>query len=93
MDTKTRHSLKQDSFAHAAASGMSWLSGHRSGVMRWIIIAVAVVVAGTAVLVYWGWRSSKANAALGAALDVYDAPLALPGAPATAGVYATASAR
>ncbi|MFY9852747.1 MAG: tetratricopeptide repeat protein [Terracidiphilus sp.] len=93
MDTKTRHSLKQDSFALATASSMSWLSGHRSGVVRWVIVAVVVVVAGAASLVYWNWDSSKADAALGAALDVYNAPLALPGAPPTSGVYATAGDR
>ena len=73
--------MKQDSFAHATASSMSWLSGHRSGVLRWVIVAVVVVVAGAASLVYWNWDSNKADAALGAALDVYNAPLAIPGAP------------
>ena len=93
MDTKTRHSLKQDSFAQATASSMSWLSGHRSGVLRWVIIAVVVVVAGVASLVYWNWDSNKADAALGAALDVYNAPLALAGAPPASGIYATAGDR
>jgi predicted negative regulator of RcsB-dependent stress response len=93
VDTKTRHSLKQDSFAQATASSMSWLSGHRSGVLRWVIIAVVVVVAGVASLVYWNWDSNKADAALGAALDVYNAPLALAGAPPASGIYATAGDR
>lgn len=93
MDTRTRHSLKKDSFAEATKSGMSWLSGHRSGVLRWVIVAVAVVVASVAGLVFWNLRASSADAALGAALDVYDAPLAEPGAPPAEGVYATASDR
>ena len=93
MDTKTRHSLKKDSFAQATASSMSWLSGHRSGAVRWVIAAVVVVVAGAGSLVYWNWDSNKADSALGAALDVYNAPLAMPGAPQTSGVYATASDR
>ena len=93
MDTKTRHSLKQDSFAQATKSSMSWLSGHRSGVTRWVIVAVVVVVVGAGALVYSDWCSTKADAALGTALDAYNAPLAQPGAPATNGVYTTASDR
>jgi predicted negative regulator of RcsB-dependent stress response len=37
--------------------------------------------------------STKADSALGAALDTYDAPLAQPGAPAEIGIYPTASER
>ena len=93
MDTKTRHSLKQDRFAKATASSMSWVSGHRAGVMRYAIFAAVVLVAGAGALVYWSWSSSKANEALGAALDTYNMPLAQPGAPAASGVYATAADR
>jgi tetratricopeptide (TPR) repeat protein len=93
VDTQTRHSLKTDSFAQAAASSMSWLSGHRSGVTRWIIAAVAVVVVVVGSLVFSNWRSSTAETALGAAMDTYDAPLAQPGAPAENGMYASVSDR
>jgi tetratricopeptide (TPR) repeat protein len=93
VDTKTRHSLKQDRFAKATASSMSWVSGHRSGVMRYAIFVAVVLVAGAGALVYWSWSSSKANEALGAALDTYNMPLAQPGAPAASGVYATAADR
>ena len=93
MDTRTRHSLKKDRFAQATASSMSWLSGHRSGVTRWAIVAVSVLVVAVAVLFLWSWRSGKAETALGAAMDTYNAPLAQPGAPAAPGVYATASDR
>jgi predicted negative regulator of RcsB-dependent stress response len=93
VDTRTRHALKQDSFAQATASSFSWLSGHRTGVQRWVISVVAVLVVGIGGLVFWNLRSTAADSALGAALDTYDAPLALPGAPAETGVYATASER
>ena len=93
MDTQTRHALKKDSFAEATASSVSWLSGHRSGVVRWVIIAVVVLVGGAAALVTWNLRSTAAEAALGSALDAYNAPLAQPGAPAENGVYSTASDR
>lgn len=93
MDTKTRHSLKKDSFAQATASSMSWLSGHRSGVTRWVIVAIAVVVVGIASLVLWTLRSNAAETALNAALDTYNSPLAQPGAPVEKGEYATAGDR
>ena len=93
MDTQTRHALKTDSFAQAAASSVSWVTGHRSGVVRWVIgVLVAVVVVGGG-LTYWNIRSAAANTALGAALDTYVSPLAIPGAPAEKGVYNTASER
>ena len=93
MDTQTRHALKKDSFAEATASSVNWLSGHRSGVVRWVIIAVVVLVGGAAALVTWNLRSTAAESALGAALDAYNAPLAQPGAPAESGVYSTAADR
>ena len=93
MDTRTRHSLKKDSFAQATASSMSWLSGHRSGVLRWVVAAIVVVVVGVGSLVAWNIRSNQAQAALGEAMDTYTAPLAQPGAPPETGVYNTAGDR
>jgi tetratricopeptide (TPR) repeat protein len=93
VDTQTRHALKKDSFAQATASSVSWLSGHRSGVVRWAVSAGVVLVLVVATLVYWNWSSTKANTALGAALDTYIAPLAQPGAPAENGVYASTAER
>jgi tetratricopeptide (TPR) repeat protein len=93
VDTQTRHALKKDSFAQAAASSASWLSGHRSSVVRWVVSAIAVLSVGIAALVFWNVRSAEANSALGAALDTYDGPLAQPGAPPESGTYATASDR
>ncbi|MGA9070646.1 MAG: tetratricopeptide repeat protein [Terracidiphilus sp.] len=89
MDTNTRHSLKQNAIAQATANSMNWVSGHRSSVQRWTIIAVAVLAVGGALLGYSAWSSSNAKTALNAALDVYSAPLAAPGAPASDGSYAT----
>jgi len=93
VDTKTRHALKKDKFAQAAASGASWISGHRAGFMRWVVAAVVIVVLLVAALVYWSVRSSAAALALGAAVDVYDTPLAQPGAPPEADSYSTSAAR
>ena len=93
MDTQTRHALKNDKFAQATASSVSWVSGHRSGVLRWAIAAVVALAVGIGGLVFWNLRTTAADSALGTALDVYDAPLATPGAPAENGVYATSADR
>jgi tetratricopeptide (TPR) repeat protein len=93
VDTKTRQALKKDKFAIATANSMSWVSGHRSSVLRWVIVGVVVLVACVGSLVVWNQRSTAADSALDAALDVYNAPLTQPGAPATNGSYATAGER
>ncbi len=93
MDTKARHALKKDKFAEATASSVSWLSGHRSGVLRWVIVGVVVLIAVVGSLFYWSSRTTAADAALDAAMDVYTAPLAQPGAPAEKGSYSTATDR
>jgi len=93
VDTQTRHALKNDKFAQATASSVSWVSGHRSGVVRWAIAAVVVLAAVIGAAVYWNMRTAVADTALGAALDTYDAALATPGAPAENGVYTTAADR
>jgi predicted negative regulator of RcsB-dependent stress response len=93
VDTQTRHALKKDKFAQAAASSASWIGEHKSGVLRWAIMAGVIVVLVAGGWIYWAMRSSAANVALSAALDVYTAPLAQPGAPPEPGVYASAADR
>jgi tetratricopeptide (TPR) repeat protein len=93
VDTQTRHALKKDKFAQATATSVSWVSGHRSGVLRWAIAAVLVLALVVGAAIFWNVRTAAADNALGAALDTYDAPLAAPGAPAENGVYTTAADR
>jgi predicted negative regulator of RcsB-dependent stress response len=93
VDTQTRHALKGDKFAEATKTGVSWVSGHREGVVRWVVSAGTAVLVVAAAWIFWNVRTSAADAALGAALDVYTAPLAIPGAPPQKGVYATAKER
>jgi tetratricopeptide (TPR) repeat protein len=93
VDTQTRHALKSDKFAQATASSVSWVSGHRSGVLRWAIAAVVVLAVLVGAVVFWNIRATAADTALGAALDTYDAALATPGAPPETGVYTTAADR
>lgn len=93
MDTQTRHALKGDKFAQATVSSFSWLSGHKSGVLRWVVSVAAIVILLGGGLAYWNNRSTAADVAMGAALDIYTAPLAQPGAPPETGVYPTAGER
>lgn len=93
MDTQTRHALKKDKFAQAAASSASWIGEHQSGVVRWAIAAAALLILIVGGIVLLSIRNSAANAALGAAMDLFSAPLAQPGAPPEPGVYNTAADR
>ncbi len=93
MDTRTRHSLKKDKFAQAAASSASWVGEHQAAAVRWGIVLGVVLILVIGGLVFWNIRSSQASAALGAALDVYSRPLATPGAPPDPNAYTTAAAR
>jgi tetratricopeptide (TPR) repeat protein len=93
VDTQTRHDLKKNSFVEATASSMNWLSGHRSGVLQWVISAVVVVVVLIGALIFWNVRSAAADSALGAALDTYSSTLAQAGDTSGSGTYATAADR
>lgn len=93
MDTQTRHALKTDTFVQATASSVSWISGHRSGVVRWAILTAVFVAVALGGLIFWHLQTQAADTALGAALDAFSAPLLQPGQPAEAGFYATAADR
>ena len=93
MDSQTRHALKEDKFVLATKSGASWIEDNRPAVIRWsIIVAVLLLIAVVGAVVYTQ-RSAKAEEALGAALDVYGAPLAQAGAPAQKNSYPNAAER
>ena len=93
MDTQTRRALKGDKFAQATKTSVSWLSGHRTGVMRWALTIGSIVLICLAALIFWNMESDLADSALGAAMDTFSAPLAIPGAPPEKGVYATGKER
>jgi tetratricopeptide (TPR) repeat protein len=93
VDTQTRHALKGDKFAQATKTSVTWLSGHRINVVRWAVSAAVVLAVGIGFIVYWNMQESAAETVLGEALDIYAAPLALPGTPAQKGEYATVADR
>jgi tetratricopeptide (TPR) repeat protein len=93
VDSQTRHALKQDKFVQTTQSSVSWVGEHRSSVIRLSITAVVVLALVIAGAVVYNQRSESAEKALGAALDVYTAQLAPPGAPAQKDAYATSADR
>ena len=93
MDTQARHALKKDKFAQATASSVSWVSLHRSGVLRLVIAVVVVIELCVGGAIFWNIRTTAADTALGAAIDTYNGPLAVPGAPAEPNTYSTAADR
>jgi tetratricopeptide (TPR) repeat protein len=93
VDTQTRHALKQDKLRQAAASSASWLGVHRTAVIRWSVVLGTVFILGVGGLITYSIRSTAADTVLGAALDVYNAPLAQPGAPAESGTYTNSKDR
>jgi tetratricopeptide (TPR) repeat protein len=93
VDSQTRHALKQDKFVQTTQSGVSWVGDHRSSVIRISIVVVILLGVAIAGLVFYMNRSSAAESALGAALDVYASPLVQPGQPAAKGVYTSAADR
>jgi len=93
VDSQTRHALKQDKFVQTTQSSVSWVGEHRSSVLRLSIAVVAVLALLIAGVILYNQRSESAETALGAALDVYTAQLAPPGAPAQKDVYSTSADR
>jgi tetratricopeptide (TPR) repeat protein len=93
VDTQTRHALKQDKFAQAAASSASWVGEHRNSVLRGVISVAAALAVCAGAFTYWNARTSAADLALGAAMDVYNTPLLQPGQPPEPNTYTTAAAR
>jgi tetratricopeptide (TPR) repeat protein len=93
VDTQTRRALKQDKFVKATKSSVSWMSGHRSGILRWVVSATVVLAVLVGAIVFWSMRSSAAEQALGDAIDLYSTPLAVPGAPPEKNVYTSSADR
>lgn len=95
MDTQTRHALKQDKLVLATSSGLDWLQGNRSAVVRIsvaVVVLVAVVVGGS---IFYSRRSEAAQIAFGQAMNTYTTPLRQPGQPVDANnpSFATAADR
>jgi tetratricopeptide (TPR) repeat protein len=79
MDTQTRNSLKSDAFVNATRSSIGWAEENRRAIyMASIIVVVLLLI----VLGGWAWnqhRNTLAQADFGAAMTVYNSPIAEPG--------------
>jgi hypothetical protein len=95
VDTQTRHALKQDRLVDATRTSVDWFQENRPTVIRACIAAAIFLAIVVAALVVYSKRSAAADLALGEAMDIYNAPLAQAGQPATPGekTFATASQR
>ncbi len=72
---------------------MSWVSGHRTNILRWVIVGAVVLAVVVGAVVFWTVKSNAADRALGAAVDLYSAPLATPGAPPEKNTYSNSADR
>ncbi len=93
MARYTRHQLKEDKFAEAAAQSLSWFAEHEKPLI--IATGIAVVILGLLVGA-WFWlqrRDTEASVALGAAIRDYQAPIRPAGTPAIPDVTTFASAK
>lgn len=95
MDTQTRHALKHDRFVDSTNATLDWASDNRGMLIRYGIIALAVIALIIAAIWTYNVRMHKAEDVLGQGLSIYETPLRVPDVPADEqqGSYATAAAR
>ncbi len=93
MRTSQRHQLKQDRFAETIRETISWAVEHRTTVVGTLVIAGIVLAAVLGSWWYINSRSSQANAALGKAMQIYEAPLRPAGAPPSADMLSFTTAQ
>jgi tetratricopeptide (TPR) repeat protein len=95
VDTQTRHALKHDRFVDSTNATLDWASDNRGTLIRYGIIAFAVIALIVAAIWTYTVRQHNAQNLLGQGLSIYETPLSVPGEPAdeAKGSYATAAAR
>jgi len=92
MDTQTRHALKKDKFAQATASSVAGSAATAPALCVGSLPA-SCTGADCGRIYLLGHEIRRRRTSLGAALDIYDAPLSIPGAPAENGVYSSTADR
>lgn len=92
MDNVTRQKLKKDDqLVTVAKSGLEWASENRRQVVLLSSIVLGVIVLAVAAGWIYSYRSGKASAGLGAAMQIYQTPIDDPSQPAPAGTKTYAS--
>lgn len=91
----TRKSLKQDHFVTTTGSGLALTTQNRRSIVVTTSLLLAVIVLGVLSAVIYNMRSNAASASFGEAMEIYQAPIDIPGQPPTPGVksYPTLAAR
>lgn len=95
VDTQTRHAMKRDALVDSAQSAMGWFEDHKSEAILFAVVLVVVLAVGIGSILFYQHRQAQASAEFGAAMDIYNAPLAQSDEPSRPGVrtYPTAVAR
>jgi tetratricopeptide (TPR) repeat protein len=95
VDQQTKAALKHDKFVTTTTQSIEWASEHRKSVLVNGAIALAVILVVLIVGLVYNSRSNAADAAFGAAMDVYQHPLASEGQSGSSDVksYATGAER
>jgi tetratricopeptide (TPR) repeat protein len=95
VDTQTRHALKHDRFVDTTNATLDWASDNRGLLIRYGIVAFAVIALIVAAIWTYQVRKQNAENLLGQGLSIYTTPLRVPDEPADeqVGAYATAAAR
>ncbi len=91
MDQQTKAALKQDQFVTTTAHGLEWAKENRKSVIVTTSILLAVIVALVLTGVIYSRRSDAAATGFGAAMQVFQAPIAVAGQPPLPGVKTYAS--
>jgi tetratricopeptide (TPR) repeat protein len=86
VDQQTKAALKQDQFLTTTTHGLEWASENRKSVIVTTSLLLAVIVLVVLGAVIYNNRSDAASVAMGAAMQVYQTPLAQPGQPVPPGV-------
>jgi predicted negative regulator of RcsB-dependent stress response len=73
--SQTRHQLKQDQFSARASEAVDWTVEHRDKLIYAGIAAAAIVAVALGIWLYLRQQNEAAGAALGKALQVYNAPI------------------
>ena len=81
MDRQTRKDLKTDKFAEEVFDVFSWSSAHKTEVVRYAVIVVAVVAIGLGIMFYNRSQAAQREEALTKALRIDDAVAGTTAAP------------
>jgi tetratricopeptide (TPR) repeat protein len=96
VDNATKHQLKkQDQFVALTTSSVHWAEEHRQKTIIAGVIAVVIILAAVGGYTFYQNRSAAAETAFGAAMEIYQTPLANPAQPVPPGMktFATSQER